>query len=190
MGNNESKQAAKLFLNHAWFGNEREFTSLLLRDSSLLNKQNEFGNNALIRSSWRGHIAIVNILVQHKPMASLDLQNKDGWAALTNASICGHVDVARVLLLNGCALNTCSKDGNDALSYAKEWGRTAIVALIEEEGRWRRRRSWVMFSSMFKKSLLASTSTSTDDTSPSGDISVVEKALAMDEITRIISGFL
>jgi hypothetical protein len=70
----------------------------------------------------------------------------------------------------------------DALAWAKEKGHTEIASLIKKEGCWSRRKAWVMFSSMYKASLLT-------ETAPFG-VSVVERALAMDEITRMIAMWL
>ena len=70
----------------------------------------------------------------------------------------------------------------DALAWAKEKGHTEIASLIKKEGCWRRRKAWVMFSSMYKASLLTATA-------PFG-VSVVERACAMNEITRMIAMWL
>ena len=70
-----------------------------------------------------------------------------------------------------------------ALGWANA-GHTAIVELIEREGCWRRRRNWMLFSSMFKDSLR--TSTAPIDSS----LEAVYNALAMDEITRLIAKML
>ena len=100
----------------------------------------------------------------------------------------GHTDVARVLLVRGADLtgkgSYVNDSKRDALGHANARGHTAIVELIEREGCWRRRRNWMLFSSMFKDSLR--TSTAPIDSS----LEVVYNALAMDEITRLIAKML
>ena len=111
----------------------------------------------------------------------MDKQDKDGWTALTHTAHIGHTDVARVLLVRGADLTPigsyCGGSRRDALGHANASGHTAIVELIEKEKVWRRRKNWMMFSSMFKTSL-------TTSTAPSDSLSAaMERALSMDEIT-------
>ena len=132
-----------------------------------------------------GHLPIAELLLNRG--CAIDIQNKDGGTALIYAAYHGRTDVARVLLVRGADLTLIGSwfgSRRDALGHANVWGHTAIVELIEREGCWRRRRNWMLFSSMLKDSLR--TSTAPIDSS----LEVVYNALAMDEITRFIAKML
>jgi hypothetical protein len=140
----------------------------------------------LIDAARQGNVAEVHAILDNNP-ALLDKPASWGWTALIYAAACGHTGVARVLLVRGADLTlmgTSSNDRRDALGWANARGHTAIVELIEKEKVWRRRKNWMLFSSMFKDSLR--TSTAPIDSS----LVVVYNALAMDEITRFIAKML
>ena len=45
----------------------------------------------------------------------------------------GHLEVARVLLLNGAAVDTIDRDGDTAKKFAREKGHTAMLELLESQ---------------------------------------------------------
>ena len=170
-------------------GNVAEVNAILDNNPSLLDEPETsyYGCTALMWAAIHGHLPIAELLLNRG--CAIDTQNKNGMTALMYAAIDGHTDVARVLLVRGADLTLIGSYGGggsrrDALGHANYWGHTAIVELIEREGCWRRRRNWMLFSSMFKDSLR--TSTAPIDSS----LEVVYNALAMDEITRFIAKML
>ena len=172
--------------NAAEQGNVAEVNAILDNNPSLLDEKDKWGSTALMYAAEMGHLPIAELLLNRG--CAIDIQNKNGCTALICAAIDGHTDVARVLLVRGADLTLkCTWDGSrslDALGHANARGHTATVELIEREGCWRRRRNWMLFSSMFKDSLR--TSTAPIDSS----LEVVYNALAMDEITRFIAKML
>ena len=158
---------------------------LLDRDGIAVDVQNKYGYSALLlaAAAEQGHTRIVELLLQSN--CAVDLQNRDKNSALIFAAYWGRTPIVRMLLLHGANLDlrTNAADGDmDALAWAKEKGHTEIASLIKKEGCWRRRKAWVMFLSMYKASLLTATAPL--------DETVVERALAMDEITRLIAMWL
>jgi hypothetical protein len=171
--------------NAAKQGNVAEVHAILDNNPALLDEKDKWEGTALMRAAAHGHLPIAELLLNRG--CAIDIQSKYRRTALMYAAYNGQTDVARVLLVRGADLTligTWSGSTGDALGHAKARGHTAIVELIEREGCWRRRRNWMLFSSMFKDSLR--TSTAPIDSSSV----VVYNALAMDEITRFISKML
>ena len=148
------------------------------------------GNTALLLAALHNRIPTFQLLFNRG--CALDVQNKSSESALFVFAV-KHRNVAmtRMLLVAGASLDlkyisTGAVDGKgeDILETAKKSVRKVngqeIVILIAKETTWRRRRHWVMFSSMYKASLL---------TLPYG-ISAMEKALSMNEITRFVAKWL
>ena len=161
--------------------------AILGNNPALLDEPNSsyWGWTALMKAAAHGHLSIAELLLNRG--CAIDKQDMLGATALMYAAYNGQTDVARVLLVRGADLTligTWSGSTGDALGHAKARGHTAIVELIEREGCWRRRRNWMLFSSMFKDSLR--TSTAPIDSS----LEAVYNALAMDEITRFIAKML
>ena len=179
------RQAAEDLRQAAEEGNVDDATTILDNYPAVLNETGgEHENTSLIAAAHKGHIPVVEMLLDRDGIA-VDVQNKDGNSALTCAAYHGRNPIVRMLLLHGANLDlrTNAADGEkDALACAREKGHTEIASLIKKEGCWRRRKAWVMFSSMYKASLLTATAPL--------DETVVERALAMDEITRLIAMWL
>ena len=179
------RQAAEDLRQAAEEGNVDDATTILDNYPAVLNETGgEHENTALIAAAHKGHIPVVEMLLDRDGIA-VDVQNKYGNSALILAADRGHTPIVRMLLLHGANLDlrTNAADGEkDALACAREKGHTEIASLIKKEGCWRRRKAWVMFSSMYKASLLTATAPL--------DETVVERALAMDEITRLIAMWL
>jgi ankyrin repeat protein len=151
--------------------------SLVLHKASL-DIQDEQGDSALMFAACQGHTPIVDSLVQHN--ASLNLQDEDGYTALILAAYHGHLDAARVLLIAGADIDLKTTEENkDALQWAWEENHPTIVTLIMKERSWRRRKSFVMFWSAYKKSRPLRRCSSP----------AVDKALAIDVIARHIAEY-
>ena len=171
--------------NAAEQGNVAEVHAILDNNPALLDEPDSSGTTALMRAAVYGHLPIAELLLNRG--CAIDIQEEYGRTALIWAAAYGRTDIARVLLVRGADLTLIGSSygsRRDALGHANARGHTATVELIEREGCWRRRRNWMLFSSMFKDSLR--TSTAPIDSS----LEVVYNALAMDEITRLIAKML
>ena len=94
--------------------------------------------SALHWACFRGHAAVAEALLDGKfegRGAAIDLQRAGGWTPLIGASFRGHEGVVRLLLARGA--NEALRGGwgdKTALGWAKEYGRAAVVALLEAAG--------------------------------------------------------
>jgi hypothetical protein len=169
--------------NAARQGNVAEVHAILDNNPALLDKPGRSSaSTALMHATENGHLPIAELLLNRG--CAIDIQEEYGRTALIWAAAYGRTDVARVLLVRGADLTLIGQHKNsrrDTLGHANASGHTAIVELIEKEKVWRRRKNWMMFSSMFKTSL-------TTSTAPTDSLSAaMERALSMDEITWLIA---
>ena len=171
----------------AYRGNTPVVELLISHPKCKIDIQNKVGATALARAANHGHIDIVVLLLDR--YCSVNVPDKYNMTPLMCAATSGYVDISRLLLLKGAdtdVISTGSYGERDALEWARQKGHTDIVTLIERENRWRRRVHFMMFSTMFKNSLLAADTSA----SPPIDLSVIDTALAMEEITRLIAKML
>ena len=182
--------------------------SLLIDHGCSIDVLSNYKNTPLMFSTK--YPPVVELLL-NTGKCDINAQNVYGWTTLMFAAREGLTTTARLLLLRGAdfSLRSTIKYGNnDALTCAQKHGHTEIVSLIEKEGCWRRRRAWVMFSSMLKVALMSSSSSSSSSLAapapapapipasapaPVGvciSTSAVMRALAMDEITRLVASWL
>jgi ankyrin repeat protein len=169
-------------------GNVSNAISILECHTDVQNETDETGWTALIAAACNGKIPIVELLLNRESIA-IDVQTEYGYSALicaarwSQSNRDSHAIIVRLLLKHGANVDLRTSVSNrNALEMAQYHGNTELAALLEKEACWRRKRGWVMFSSMYKASLLTATQ-------PLG-ISVVERTLAMDEITRLVARWL
>ena len=72
-----------------------EMTERLIAKGATVNVQNRTGETALMYAAWRGHSAIVKLLLENR--ADVTLKNRQGDTALMLAESRGHHDVVRML---------------------------------------------------------------------------------------------
>ena len=150
----------------------------LIQHKVSLDQQDGHGDTALMYAAVEGQAETALILVQNK--ASLDLQNKSGETALILAAAHGHPDIARLLMLNGADLELRDKGGKDARAWAEKHDYPDVVTLIDQENRWRKCRSWIMFSLAFGKA------------AASGPIGspAMDTAMSLEGVTRTVASYL
>jgi uncharacterized protein len=150
------------------------------------------GRTALFLSASKGKLHVVKYLLKLKKTSEkglesvpvqaevgLELQDKSDMTPLLISIASGHTDVVRTLLQHGAALT--AKWLGSALAMAKCNKHAEIVAMVQKEGRWRRRRPWLMFWSAFRKSAAGAESDS---------LSLQEEVLCFDWIGRKVASFL
>lgn len=78
-----------------------------LQDGAYANVCDQYGWTALHRAAFKGHVAIVRILLKHK--FDMDMKEEKGYTPLHLASEAGHGEVVDVLLKHGATDIKCSR---------------------------------------------------------------------------------
>jgi ankyrin repeat protein len=96
---------------------------------------NRFGGTALIPASERGHVAVVQELLDHSDV-DVDHVNNLGWTALLEAIVLSNGDaphqaIVRLLVDHGADITIADKDGVTPLEHARSRGFREIVAILE-----------------------------------------------------------
>ncbi|KAF0719332.1 Aste57867_1116 [Aphanomyces stellatus] len=117
------------------FGRVDVVRLLLARRSDIhVNCTNEFGESALHWASERGHLDVVDVLLDTHGM-DVNLVDENGQSALHYASEEDHVDVVRALLHHAIDVNLVDEDGKSALHCASAKGCVQVVrALLATHG--------------------------------------------------------
>jgi hypothetical protein len=91
-----------------------------------------FGNTALLRASYDGRPETVRVLLQATPRpGDIEAKNHYKRTPLIEAAEYGRTEVVRVLLDNGANAGATCERGKNAMDYANDGGKHAIVALLE-----------------------------------------------------------
>eukprot|EP01038_Epipyxis_sp_PR26KG_P009644 gene9644-12984_t len=91
---------------------------------------NEDGFNSLIEASFKGFVAIVEILLKNG--ANVNSKSKKGVNALIAASYHGFNEVVSILLRNGIFINETKDRGCTALDYARMGQHDETVLILEK----------------------------------------------------------
>ncbi|KAL3116325.1 hypothetical protein niasHT_002408 [Heterodera trifolii] len=117
-------------LTDAAFGGSLEVCRLLVEEwAADVNQQTiQERYTALIFAASRGHLAIVNFLVEHG--ADLQHVDVDGHSALMWAVKKGKIEMARHLVAIGADINQRNMEGKRAQDFAEESGNAEMVAIF------------------------------------------------------------
>ena len=115
----------KSLLHIACENNQPRVVAYLLQYGVDPNKEEEYGNTALIMTSADGHEETVELLIQAK--AELDKKSLFNHTALMLSSLQGHEGVVRRLIQAGANVNVRGKKGYTALHYAAEYAQAGVI---------------------------------------------------------------
>ena len=116
----------------AAFNGHTAVAAYLLERGATVNAKDINGRTALLYSSSGPYPETVGLLLRNG--ADINVQGKtEGFTALMMAAAEGHLEVARVLLLNGASVDTIDRDGDTAKKFAREKGHTAMLELLESQ---------------------------------------------------------
>lgn len=99
---------------------------------------NRYNGTALIPAAEKGHLEVVEVLVQ-TPNYPIDHVNRLGWTALMEAIVLSnggavHTAIVQALIEGGVDVNIPDHDGKTPLYHAKSRKFTQIIALLEAAG--------------------------------------------------------
>ncbi len=102
---------------------------LIARPDTDLNRENAFGENALMMAALRGQLAQAEQLIARGAEV-----NKKGWAPLHYAASSGHVAMLRLLLEHHAYIDAESPAGETPLMMAASRAKPDAVQLLLESG--------------------------------------------------------
>jgi ankyrin repeat protein len=93
-----------------------------------------YDGTALSAAAHRGHVEVVRTLIAHG--APLDHANMRGWTALHEAVVLGnggpnHVAIVEALVKAGADADIKDRQGNTALTYARQRRYDAMIKILE-----------------------------------------------------------
>lgn len=87
------------------------------------------GQTALMSAAYKGFADEAQTLASR---CDVNMTNQSGKTALMLAALFGHQEVAKLLLSRGANPEIADKQGNTAISLAKEQGNKAMVQLLKQ----------------------------------------------------------
>lgn len=99
---------------------------------------NRFGGTALIPACERGHVEVVNYLL-NETTVDVNHINNLGWTCLLEAVILSdggpaHQEIVRMVIEHGADVNIADKDGVTPLQHATRQGFTEITQILRDAG--------------------------------------------------------
>jgi ankyrin repeat protein len=115
-----------------------EITRLTLEAGADQTITNRYGGNALIPASEKGHVEMVEFLLNHADQ-NVNHINNLGWTALLEAIILTdgsetYQEIVSLLIQHDADVNLADKDGVTPLQHAKSKGYKEMEALLAKEG--------------------------------------------------------
>ena len=123
-------QEGRTPLIYAAFNGNTEIIGVLIRNGADVNKADKFGRTALMMASSGPYPMAVKMLLDQKADPNL-VDTEEHFTALMYAAAEGQLECVRILLLYKADPVMKDKDGDDALSFARNNGHKAIVTLLE-----------------------------------------------------------
>ncbi len=103
-----------------------------LKQRSVVDGQDRYGNTALMRAAGRGRLEEVKLLIEEG--ADVNIKNTRGGTALLAAAGNGRTEVSRLLLAKGADVNAANNRGWTALIFAASNSQVGIVRLLLDKG--------------------------------------------------------
>jgi len=103
---------------------KQEIVSLLLANGASISQRSSYGETALHRCAWYGHLDIIHLLLSSKKNElNINAQDDDGNTPLHHASLNGYDKIVRVLIQYGA----CTSLKNNLKKCAEELSKNDFV---------------------------------------------------------------
>ena len=128
--NNENSTILMAAVENGFFDASKK---ILEHVDTNVNFQNEFGQTALIMSSYRGDILITKLLL-NIPTLAINIADADGQTALFMAAKNNHLAVFKLLIANNADFEIKNKPGLTCLLFSSSFGHASIVQYLLQIG--------------------------------------------------------
>ncbi|XP_029000965.1 ankyrin repeat and death domain-containing protein 1A isoform X4 [Betta splendens] len=117
----------------SWFGHLK-ILQILVSYGAKINSENKEGLSMLHCAAQRGHITVLEFIMEDLENICLDRVDKSGKTALHLAAENGHFEVVEFLIGMGCTHGLKDKDENTAAHLAAQRGFTELLQMLLETG--------------------------------------------------------
>lgn len=106
-----------------------QIAAILIKAKANLDIRDRLGNTALHYAADRSHLEMAQLLVDVG--AQVDVDNRNGMTPLMIAASRGNAAIVQALLAKGANPRKTDFTGRDALGWAREGRRPAVIQMIE-----------------------------------------------------------
>ena len=128
---NDPDNRGRTALMLAAYNGHTDIVRLLLEEGAEVDSKNSEGRTALIFAASGPYPETVEALLEWKADPNTT-DNVEGWSALMFAAAGGHQQVVETLIEHGADVSLQDKDGDKAISFARENNFSTIVSLLED----------------------------------------------------------
>ena len=122
---NQVDEQSRTGLHYAAINGNLQIIAILVKADAKLNVPDQLGNTPLHLAADQNQTAAAKLLLDVG--AAVDPQNKDGLTPLMIAASHGNLELVRALLAKGASPTKTDYTGRDALSWAQDGHRPAVV---------------------------------------------------------------
>jgi len=128
---NEVEEAGqRTGLHTASINGNIQIVAILLKAGARVDARDSLGNTPLIYAADHDRLEVAKLLLDVG--AQIDAENKNGMTSLMIAAKDGEVEMVRTLLARGANPNKSDYTGRDALGWAADSHRQAIIVLLKD----------------------------------------------------------
>jgi uncharacterized protein len=127
--NQTDDQELHTALHYAAMNGNLTIIAILIKAKAKLDAKDKLGNTPLHLASDRNQVDAAQLLLDVG--APVDPQNKDGMTPLMIAAGRGNIEIVQALLAKGASITKTDYTGRDAVSWAAESHRPAVVQAIK-----------------------------------------------------------
>jgi ankyrin repeat protein len=125
---NQVDDQSRTALHNAAINGNLQIIAILIKADAKLNPVDQLGDTPLHLAADRNQTEAAKLLADAG--AEVDAQNKDGMTPLMIAASRGNLELVRALLAKGANPNKSDYTGRDALGWAEDSHRPAVVEAI------------------------------------------------------------
>jgi ankyrin repeat protein len=128
--NQTEEESQRTGLHTAATNGNLQIAAILIKAGARIDPRDNLGNTPLLYAADRDHVEMAKLLMDVG--AQVDAENKNGMTALMIAAKDGEVEMVRTLLARGANPNKSDYTGRDALGWALDSHRPAVIAILKD----------------------------------------------------------